>query len=469
VSFDQIAFMNVNDGVVLEFSTDTFNIADPLKKWFRIGTNNDGNNWYNKSGLASKPGTQVNVVTGISSGDYGWSSALDTILHSQHTISPDIPAGKRAHVIFRFALSSLPGSASEGFAFDNFRVGERTRVVLVENFTNLGNTNSVNGLNIEKRESDFLKTNFNTVGTDIIKLNYHVGFPNLDPFNDDYPADPSARALYYNISETPLSRMDGGKSTDAQKKYISEWGVGLYNLRTLKLADADIVISNPVASATGGFQFNVTVTAKSTSTLPIDTTILHIAFVEANPILTSATDLSLVKTGETNFEYVVKQMVPSALGTRLDVTLQNGQSKTFGPFEWNPDLGKLYGAANDLAIVAFLQNEKTKEIYQADILTALTDPTLVTDVEDPDYAEKVHLFPNPANNEVNIQLPGAVSKSTPVEMFDTYGKSVYQSSFKAGEQIKTISTSELTGGVYFIQLISPNGEIVRRKVMVIHH
>ncbi|HEU5291042.1 MAG TPA: T9SS type A sorting domain-containing protein, partial [Cyclobacteriaceae bacterium] len=468
VSFDQVAFMNVNDGVVLEFSTDNFNITDPLKKWYRVGTNSDGNNWYNRSGLASKPGTQVNVVTGISSGDYGWSSVVDTVLHSQHTLSPDIPAAERTQVIFRFALASLAGSSNEGFAFDNFRVGERTRIVLIENFSNAGNTNSVNGVNVEKRESDFLKQNFNTVGTDIVKINYRVGFPNMDPFNDDDPADPSARALYYNISETPLVRMDGGNSGDPQKKYFSDWGAAMYNNRTLKLAQADVQITPPTPSANGGFEFSISVTAHTR--LAEDTTILHIAFVESLIPMSSLsnTDKGLVATGETSFEYVLKKMIPSALGTRLDAVLLKGQTKTFGPFEWNPDLGKLYNAPNDLALIAFLQNEVTKEIYQAKILTGLTDPTLVTDVEDPDYVTKIQLFPNPANHEVNIQLPAAVTKSTPVEMFDTYGKTVYQSSFKAGEQIKTISTSELTSGVYLIQLSTPDGKIARRKIMVVH-
>lgn len=468
VSFDHISYMNVNDGVVLEFSSDTFNITDPQKKWLRIGTDSDGNNWYNKSGLASKPGTQQDAITGLISGDYGWSTQIDSALHSQHTISPEIKAGRRSHVIFRFALASQPGSSNKGFAFDNFRVGERTRVVLIENFTNSGNTTMVNGLNIEKRESDHLKSSqYSGVGTDVVKLNYHVSFPNSDPFNDDYPAEPSARALYYNISETPLARLDGGKPLDPQKKYFSEWGKGMYNIRTLQLAQADVSISNPVPSSINGFKFNVTVTAAKNHTLPSDTAILHIAFVETSPIPGSQ-DFTMIKTGETDFEYVVKEMIPSALGTKFDVTLSNGQSKTFGPFEWNPDLLKLYKNPGDLAIVAFVQNEVTKEVYQAEILTGLIDPSQVTQVEDPEYASKIQVFPNPANHEVNIELPTPAVKATPVVMFDAMGKTVYQGSFKAGDQINTISTSELTGGVYFIQLSAPDGDLVRRKVMVIH-
>ena len=467
VAFDYVARMGGNDGVVLEFSTDNYNITDPLKKWYRVGTNVDGNNWYNRSGLASSPGDQTDPMPpNITSGDYGWSSALDTVKHAQHTLSPDIPAGARSNVIFRFALASLAGSSEQGFAFDDFRVGERTRIVLIENFTNSGNSNVVNGRIAEKWESDFLRDNFTGVGTDVIKINYHVGFPNLDPLNDDEAADPSARALYYNINETPIARMDGGK--DPQKKYFSDWGAGMYNIRTLQLAAAELRITAPTQSANNGYEFQVVVKAKSD--LIKDENILHIAFVEssiAKSVLNSA-DQNLIATGETVFDYVLKKMIPSALGTRLSTTILKGDSIKFGPFVWDPDLSKLYPASGDLALIAFVQNEKTKEILQAQIRTGLIDPTLVTGAEDPEYVSKIQLFPNPANHELNVELPTAVTKLTPIAMFDTYGKTVYQSSFKAGEQLKTISTSELTSGVYLIQLSTPDGKIARRKVMVIH-
>lgn len=468
IGFDQVAFMGGNDGVAVEFSVDTFNIADPNKKWFRIGSNSNGNNWYNKSGLASSPGDQTDYGSGLTSGDYGWSSQLDTVLHSQHTLTPDLPEGRRNNVIFRFALASLAGSSEEGFAVDNFRVGERTRIVLIENFTNLGNTLAINGANVELRESDSLRSYFPTVGTDVIKLNYHVSFPNLDPFNDDYPASPSARALYYNINETPLARMDGSKPADPQKKYFSTWGMESFNIRTLVLAQAELEIIDLETLPAGGFRFNVRVTAKAD--LEENVTILHAAFVEASTPLASlsASDQEMIKTGDTSFDYVVKAMMPNALGTKFQTELLTGNSREFGPFEWAPDLSKLYGDNDDLAIVVFLQNEVTHEVYQAAISTPLTDPSVVTGTEDPDYAGKVSLYPNPANTEVHIQLPTAVSKATPVFMIDTYGRTIVEDRFEVGEQVKTIKTTDMTSGVYFIQFATPDGILVRKKVMVIH-
>ena len=470
VGFDHVAYMGQNDGVALEFSIDTFNIADPEKKWYRLGSNANGNNWYNKQGLASQPGDQTDYVSKLKSGDFGWSAQDDTVLHSQHTLSPDIPAAWRKHVIFRFALASTLASSEEGFAFDDFRVGERTRLVLIENFTNLGNPQTISGVKVEKEQNDFLNGgNFRGVGTDIVKLNYHVAFPGLDPLNDDYPADPSARALFYNISQTPSTRIDGHPSVNGQNEYVKEWGVQTFNIRTLQLAEADIEIT-PTALPGGPIEVLVKVTARED--LPADTTILHVAFVEDSVHSLDPVDQGMVKTDEEGFSYVVKKMLPSALGTKFVTPLLAGQIRTFGPMIWTPDLKKLYEGADDLSIVAFLQNEVTREIYQAQITsplnTELDDPDLITGVEDPEYASKINLYPNPADNEVNIVLPAPASKQLPMIMVDAYGRTVHEDNFAAGEQFKTLKTNELAGGVYFIQISTPDGNFARRKVMVIH-
>jgi Secretion system C-terminal sorting domain/PKD-like domain len=83
-------------------------------------------------------------------------------------------------------------------------------------------------------------------------------------------------------------------------------------------------------------------------------------------------------------------------------------------------------------------------------------------------SHQIHLYPNPANHEVNIQLPAAVKKTTPVEIYDTFGRVVYQSAFNAGEKTKTVSTSTFADGIYMLQLITPEGTKVVRKVMVTH-
>ena len=88
--------------------------------------------------------------------------------------------------------------------------------------------------------------------------------------------------------------------------------------------------------------------------------------------------------------------------------------------------------------------------------------------ENPAYADRINLFPNPANHEVNIQLPAAVIKNTPVAMFDTYGRTVYENTIGVGERSESVNTTNMTGGVYIIQIGTPDGGVARRKVMVVH-
>ena len=479
VSFSNWVYMNQrnsgNDGVVLDFSTDTLNVTDPDKKWYRFGISGEGKNWYDRQGLASKPGSQLAYGAINPAGDFGWGSEGTGWVKSIHSLSPDVAAypGARTRVILRFALASV-GNGDQGMAIDSFRIGERTRIILVENFSNLGSPASSK----EKAQSDFLQGNFNggaVVGRDFVKLVYHVGFPQPDPFNLDSPADPSARALYYNVATTPYARLDGFAGNAFQSSQnidFSNWGKKGFDDRTLELARAKLRFIEADTTQDGAYKAQVRVTA--IDSLPTST-ILHIVLAEKQVMLNtlSTEQQTLINTGETTFEYVVKKMLPSALGTKftkvLNPLVPADSAMTFPLMEWTPDNAELYGPTNDMVIIAFLQNEITREVYQAIMSPLIPDPPIVTGIEDPDYAKKINLFPNPANHEVNIQLPAAVSKATPVAMFDTYGRMVYEGAFKTGEQTKTVSTTELAGGIYFIQISTPDGNIARRKVMVIHH
>ncbi len=114
-----------------------------------------------------------------------------------------------------------------------------------------------------------------------------------------------------------------------------------------------------------------------------------------------------MKTGETEFAYVVKTLLPTAAGTKFTAALPALGTKQFGPFVWTPDVQKFYNpGTNDLAIVAFLQNEETKEVYQSAMIGNLADPdpSLVTAVE-PVALGSAIVYPVPANDEFTISLP----------------------------------------------------------------
>jgi hypothetical protein len=132
----------------------------------------------------------------------------------------------------------------------------------------------------------------------------------------DNPADPSSRALYYNIEKTPLTRLDGFKNPVPanEEAYISTWGASEYGRRTLQLAQADLVISTSL-NASNGIQVDIEVIAR----VPLQAnTRLHVAMLETDIPISGLNDTkaNMIATGETDFEYVLKKM-PNFMTSRM--------------------------------------------------------------------------------------------------------------------------------------------------------
>jgi hypothetical protein len=480
VSFNSFVDMG-SDGVVLQYSTDNLNVADSLKQWtvlgyFLGGTSfSSGVDWYNAQSLGVSPGDQpLNPMGWSTRGGVGanWlesKQSLDTLFYPNPSPAPPVPPSR---VVFRFALaSSLTSAPGQGFAIDNFRLGNRTRTVLVENFKNVGDNNSE-----EKTQADALIA-FNTskIGTELIKINYDVGFPSIDPFNLDNPSDPSARALYYNVTTVPLARLDGANKAVAPflpnapgEAYFSSWGKFYYDQRSLQLAQANITIDN--VSTTDSLSFRITVQ-------PVvalgPNTILQVAILEdtvfANALPTSPTNKqSMVLSGETLFQYQLKKLLPSAAGTRFGQTYSPSSPPPAWKFSWTPDKTKFYGSPiGNISIVAFLQDFNTKEVWQTQAYRSVDLPGLTTGIE-PIPSDQITFYPNPADQQLTIELPQATPTDLPVQFIDQVGRVVPAGTIAAGSKQKTVSTSSLTAGMYVIQLGTGTGTGTRTKIIVMH-
>jgi hypothetical protein len=212
-------------------------------------------------------------------------------------------------------------------------------------------------------------------------------------------------------------------------------------------------------------------------------TILHVGLVEQLVPLASLSDPSMVKTGETSFEYVVKKLLPSASGTR---TSTKGDAQgvlkapvfpnppitySFGPYEWDPILSNFHApSTGDLGVIAFLQREDgDREVYQAEIVLSLDDPpsNLVTGVE-PIMAEKVLVYPNPANHEMTVQMPGELAKPARLSLIDQTGRETLMGSIPEGADRQTLNVRDLSGGIYILTVDMGQGVLTRKKVMIVH-
>ena len=296
------------------------------------------------------------------------------------------------------------------------------------------------------------------LGVEIVKIDYHVNFPAgpADPFNELNPTDPGARALYYNISTLPHTRMDGFADNT---QLFSQWGENVFSRKVLALANADIsaeaVLDEDSLKVTGSF---------SAITELEGTTLLYVAVIEeAIPVGENEGLSGRIGNNEDEFKYVLRKLLPNAAGKAYeDLGPTTPAIQTTFKFAYASPV--FFKPVDDIGIVVFLQNEDTKEVYQAHLIRNIQEPGVPTGI-DPERI--VGIYPNPADRELRVELAIPVKKQTSILLYDQMGKLVKESGMEIGETSDIIVTENLAAGVYLIQVETPIG-LVRKKIVVMH-
>ena len=415
------------DGVIVQYTIDDIT-------WNRLGSINDGINWYNASQLPSSPGDQP-----PGSGNQGWSGPGDSSWFEVRN-SLDTLVGQ-SYVRLRIAFSSVSQNG-EGFAFDDIWIGERTRGVLVEHFTNSDDFNSFNsnpGLN------DIINAN----PLDVMDIQYHTNFPGADPMNDDNPADPSARSLYYGISDLPYTIQDGNDFKNSTFLYTQ----ATLDLRKLRDPVFSIDLSTDMVNNT---DLTVSATIRALDTLQNSNISVHFAVLE--DLITNLTGTF----GDTVFESVLKNMLPNAAGTQFIQSWNPGDSAVVSEF-WKMD--NVYDPSQ-VTVVAFVQDNDTKEVYQAvrQINSSFTTAIPSIKHEGFDFA----VYPNPTDERLNIAFSGRLREGSLIRVYDQLGSLVEVYDIPKGIYGMGISTSTYANGIYLIAWSNIDGTLATKKVIVQH-
>lgn len=448
VQFDAYWELGDGDGVILEYSVDNLNITDSQKVWNIVGGFQSGDDWYNGSTLDYPQQTLSRNSWAGSNFNGQPKNVLD-----------GIPITDRGNVIFRFTiLSDRSTPEGQGFAFDNFFIGERTRTVLLENFTNTSDAtikpNVTPTISITKYESDYLK-NFSindAEGTILVKINYHTDFPGNDPINIANKVDPSARALFYDVTSTPKAIIDG-MITDPDGRPFSQWGETSFNLRSLILAQYKIDLN--VTTSGGAINIEAIPTPQNNSVIGKNTIMLA-------AVLEKDVDLSSVPSGEESAEFVLRKLLPNAAGKVLNTAnASNGQPMAAVNFSWIPnnvvDL-------SDLAVVVIIQDEDTKEVYQSELWLDAPTPEIVTAVEEANN-NLFSLYPNPASDQVHILISPKLGQNSTLRIYDNFGKVVYEHAISETDII--LDTKDFASGMYHVQVTNED-EVIRKRLIISH-
>ncbi len=415
------------DGVVLQSS------VDDGKNWDVVGSNEDGINWYNSALIFGQPGGQRLGWTGIT--QTGWKEArnlLDPIIGSR--------------VRFRFVLGANPDASNyDGFAFDNIWIGERSRIVLLEHFTN---ENS-----LESEDADTTVNRITLKNKDeVIDIQYHTSFPGQDSRNLYYPAGPSARSLYYGITSVPYSIMDGQSDFFGFDGPNGEYSWDEGDLLKRVLVDPLMEIDLSSSEVSNNRLNVISKLHLLDGNLKSENLTLHLAVVE------NETD-KVIK--------VLKKMIPHTGGTSLFYlwTADDSVSVNYS-WDFNPaDFVHL----DSLILVAFVQDELSKAIYQAayvnfkDILSTGIEHNL-SGIDGLDYI----IYPNPAESIVYLEFSNSLKQDLVLEIYNELGSRLERKILHKGSGRFSIDTYRYSRGIYFLKLSSGKNNYGTKRLVIIH-
>jgi PKD repeat protein len=423
-------------GAVLQSSIDggaTWNVEG------KVG---EGVNWYDYPSVIGNPGSQpINQFAWT--GQYGrWKIAkigLDRL-----AFKPTV----RLRIAFGSSSNTL--NLTDGFALDSVWIGNKNKLILLEHFTNY---NSAICAAADTKVDNILNARSNSA----FSIQYHTSFPSLDPMNQRNIPDPSARVIYYGVSQAPYTVLDGNFWNGNTYGSGAELDTMDVDARTLDVARFNVAMSNN--SNVNSIAASAKITANDTLN---DDIVVHCAVIER--VITSA---SVPGGKSAQYEWVLKKMLPDAAGTYVNRTWATNDSMPFS-WVWDYTPVDVYDPS-ELGTVVFVQNVTTKEVYQsAYVLGTGSFNGNATGINNPLSSQaNVDLFPNPSSKETFVMFNQNIDQDFDWTVYDQLGKVMDLGKISKGNQGFVIDNSNYPDGVYAVRITDGNS-VLFKKLMVTH-
>lgn len=289
----------------------------------------------------------------------------------------------------------------------------------------------------------------------VVSVKYQTNIPFGTPRLYDYnPVDVDDTSIYYSNSSAPYGHMDG-----------NTWSGPVFGFNQA-IIDARYAIPSP-------FSISVSHTfSDAHDTIFIRTAIVAAQAIAGMPqlrakIAVTEKDITgfTAYNGENHFQNVMRKLLPDAAGTPLPADWAVGDSVVIEA-QWEIYGGDPTPDWAQLEVVAFVQNETTKEVMQTGFSPAL----ITTSTPNPAFGEKeISVWPNPVADMLSIQADFEHPTDVSISMVDARGASPLcpihlHDVTMLNEQIPL--SSMLPTGVYILKVQTDENVIAVRKVIV---
>lgn len=427
------SFIPGRDGAVLQYQDFV------SEGWKTIGVVDAGQNWYNTWGIFNEPGGSP----------FGWGLPVfepdNDWVHAGYPI--DGLAGLPL-IKFRVAIGTGGRQAewNQGFAFDNFYIGQRARQSVLEHFTNSASSAAASADQIvEKFVSEHSEI--------VVDLQYHMDYPGEDPMNQNNPEPPSNRAFNYGVPGVPYAVLNGESGAEFRYDFSDaseEPDEEVLLEASLEIPPFDLLLD---VDFRGTSLLGKATASCAVSTYPSNIQLYVVVIEEEVRAYTGAGNTSLYRN-------VVLEILPTPAGTHLGSDWGSGDFESLN-FDWT------YAAyvenVDDLAVVAFLYDRDLEKILQASTVSA-SPGTGIFDRKG--SMELMSLYPNPAQDIIFLNLGKPAENKGLITVMDLSGRLIMEADIEPGHSLRQLDISGLSEGVYLINWVQSGVSMGRAKFVL---